>query len=86
MILMKKMIEYCSERGTVEMVGNVLPDNQPMLKLARKLGFHIKYNTEEEVMDLWLQLNPPEDDWQRQRLTGAGSEPLPSWPVSNLAP
>lgn len=70
-LLMNKLIEYCRERGTVEMVGNVLPDNQPMLKLARKLGFKTKYNLEEEVVDLWLQLNDPEDDWQRQRLAGA---------------
>lgn len=71
-MLMNKMIEYCRERGTVEMVGNVLPDNQPMLKLARRLGFRTKYNPEEEVIDLWLELNDPEDDWQRQRLAGAG--------------
>lgn len=69
-LLMQKMIDYCRQRGTVEMIGNVLPDNQPMLKLARKLGFHTKYNPEEEVTDLWLQLNDPEDDWQRQRLAG----------------
>lgn len=71
-ILMKKMIDYCRERGTVEMVGNVLPDNQPMLKLARKLGFSTRYNPEEEVMDLRLSLNDPADDWQRQRLTQTG--------------
>ncbi len=70
------MIDYCRQRGTVEMIGNVLPDNQPMLKLARKLGFHTKYNPEEEVTDLWLQLNDPEDDWQRQRLAGGAESEL----------
>ncbi|MDO3720107.1 bifunctional acetate--CoA ligase family protein/GNAT family N-acetyltransferase [Marinobacter sp. chi1] len=66
--LMQKMIDYCRERGTVEMVGNVLPDNRPMLSLAEHLGFEVKYNHEEEVMDLRLVLNEPEKDWQRERL------------------
>ncbi|PPI78599.1 GNAT family N-acetyltransferase [Marinobacter flavimaris] len=66
--LMQKMIDYCRARGTVEMVGNVLPDNRPMLQLAEHLGFEIKFNTEEEVMDLRLVLNEPEKDWQRERL------------------
>ena len=66
--LMQKMIDYCRARGTMEMVGNVLPDNRPMLQLAEHLGFEIKFNTEEEVMDLRLVLNEPEKDWQRERL------------------
>lgn len=66
--LMQKMIDYCRGRGTMEMVGNVLPDNRPMLQLAEHLGFEIKFNTEEEVMDLRLVLNEPEKDWQRERL------------------
>ncbi|WP_417565538.1 GNAT family N-acetyltransferase [Marinobacter sp.] len=66
--LMQKMIDYCRARGTMEMVGNVLPDNRPMLQLAEHLGFEVKFNTEEEVMDLRLVLNEPEKDWQRERL------------------
>lgn len=66
--LMQKMIDYCRARGTVEMVGNVLADNRPMLQLAEHLGFEVKYNVEEEVMDLRLVLNEPEKDWQRERL------------------
>jgi acetyltransferase len=66
--LMQKMIDYCRAKSTVEMVGDVLPDNRPMLQLAEHLGFEIHYNTEEEVMDLTLVLNEPEKDWQRERL------------------
>ncbi|MEQ9546430.1 MAG: GNAT family N-acetyltransferase [Marinobacter sp.] len=66
--LMQKMIDYCRSRGTVEMVGNVLPDNRPMLQLAEHLGFEVQYNMEEEVMDLRLVLNEPDKDWQRERL------------------
>jgi acetyltransferase len=66
--LMQKMIDYCRARGTAEMVGNVLPDNLPMLRLAEHMGFETRYNAEEEVMDLLLVLNEPEKDWQRERL------------------
>ncbi|MFP3978895.1 MULTISPECIES: bifunctional acetate--CoA ligase family protein/GNAT family N-acetyltransferase [Marinobacter] len=66
--LMQKMIDYCRARGTVEMVGDVLADNRPMLQLAEHLGFEIKYNVEEEVMDLRLVLNEPENEWQKERL------------------
>ena len=66
--LMQKMIDYCRARGTVEMVGDVLADNRPMLQLAEHMGFEIKYNLEEEVMDLRLVLNEPENDWQKERL------------------
>ncbi|MDX1458763.1 MAG: GNAT family N-acetyltransferase [Marinobacter sp.] len=66
--LMQKMIDYCRARGTMEMIGNVLPENRPMLKLAEHLGFEVSYNREEEVMDLRLVLNEPEKEWQRERL------------------
>ena len=66
--LMQKMIDYCRARGTVEMVGNVLPDNIPMLRLAEHLGFETRYNSGEDVVDLMLVLNEPEKDWQRERL------------------
>ena len=36
--LLEKMIRYCRSRGTGEVVGEVLPDNAPMLGLARRFG------------------------------------------------
>ncbi|UZE97569.1 bifunctional acetate--CoA ligase family protein/GNAT family N-acetyltransferase [Alkalimarinus alittae] len=66
--LMTKMIEYCKSRGTVEMIGSVLPDNKPMLRLAEKLGFESKWDPEEEVMALRLPLNVPKDEWQKEQL------------------
>ena len=41
-----------------------------MLALAKRLGFEAKYNIEEDVIDLRLQLNEPQKDWQRERLKG----------------
>ncbi|WP_020406894.1 bifunctional acetate--CoA ligase family protein/GNAT family N-acetyltransferase [Hahella ganghwensis] len=66
-VMMRKIIEYCTERGTIEMIGSVLPENRPMLALAQKLGFAIRYDDEEEVMALRLPLNTP-DEWQAERL------------------
>ena len=37
--LLEKMIRYCRARGTREIVGQVLPDNERMLGLVTKLGF-----------------------------------------------
>lgn len=55
--LMTKMISYCRERGTIEMIGSVLAENKPMQNLAKKLGFEVKWDPVEEVMSLRLPLN-----------------------------
>lgn len=72
-ILMKKMIDYCTKRGTLEMVGTVLPENLPMLRLAEHLGFTSRYDEDEESVLIRLALNEPMDDWQRERLKGGSS-------------
>ena len=40
--LMKKIIRYCKSRGTPEIVGQVLSDNEAMLNLTRRLGFDVR--------------------------------------------
>ncbi len=40
--LMEKMIRYCRSRGTQEIVGEVLADNQAMLNLTARLGFTVR--------------------------------------------
>jgi acetyltransferase len=40
--LMQKILRYCRSRGIQEVVGEVLADNQAMLKLAEKLGFAVR--------------------------------------------
>lgn len=37
--LMNKIIRYCNDRGTREIVGQILVENKAMLNLTRKLGF-----------------------------------------------
>ncbi len=56
--LMHKLIEYQKAKGTIELVGDVLSSNAPMLKMARKLGFSVNPGDETGVLGLSLSLNP----------------------------
>ncbi|SFT67880.1 bifunctional acetate--CoA ligase family protein/GNAT family N-acetyltransferase [Halomonas saccharevitans] len=67
-LLMKKMIGYCQSVGTLEMIGKIMVDNHPMRSLMKHLGFRLRYNMEEQVVDAVLRLNEPESEWQRHRL------------------
>ncbi|BBI61990.1 hypothetical protein HSBAA_32960 [Vreelandella sulfidaeris] len=67
-LLMKKMIDYCTNIGTLEMIGKIMVDNHPMRALMKHLGFKSRYNMEEQVIDAVLRLNEPESEWQRHRL------------------
>ncbi|WP_233153032.1 bifunctional acetate--CoA ligase family protein/GNAT family N-acetyltransferase [Motiliproteus sp. MSK22-1] len=67
-MLMEKMIRYCRDRGTLQILGTTLPTNLNMQRLAKKLGFDNGYNAEEEVVEMTMMLNEPKEDWQLQRL------------------
>ena len=68
-ILMSKMIDYLAkQRGVLQLTGTVLPNNGPMLKLARRLGFIEKENSSEGVVEIILSLNDPNHSWQQKRL------------------
>jgi len=66
--LMRKIIDYCRARGTLEIIGTVLPDNEPMLGLLKRLGFDTFYDPMEETVEVKLPLHAPTEQWQRQRL------------------
>jgi acetyltransferase len=59
--LLQKMIRYCRARGTREIVGQVLPDNRPMLELAHSLGFQSRFLPEDGAVEVRLSLQgaPP---------------------------
>lgn len=67
-LLMKKMIDYCTNIGTLEMIGKIMVDNHPMRALMKHLGFKCRYNMEEQVIDAVMRLNEPDSEWQRHRL------------------
>ncbi|NHZ39452.1 bifunctional acetate--CoA ligase family protein/GNAT family N-acetyltransferase [Massilia aquatica] len=55
-VLMEKLIAYCRSRGTREIVGEALPQNTRITKLARKLGFEIGKATEDGSVHMRLTL------------------------------
>ena len=68
-ILMQKMIHYLAhQRGVLQLVGSVMVNNYPMLKLARRLGFSEKENQKEGFVEIVLNLNPANQSWQTKRL------------------
>ncbi len=68
-ILMKKMIDYLTHhRGVLQLIGSVLPNNYPMLKLAKRLGFSDRENTKEGIVEIVLDLNRAKHNWQQKRL------------------
>lgn len=68
-LLMTKMINYLSiDRGVLQLFGSVMPNNHPMLRLARRLGFSEKENTKDGFIEIVLNLNEPTQSWQAKRL------------------
>ena len=55
-ILMEKLIAYCRSRGTREIVGEALPQNNRIIGLVRKLGFEVMPAGEEGVRKFRLIL------------------------------
>ncbi|RSZ59886.1 bifunctional acetate--CoA ligase family protein/GNAT family N-acetyltransferase [Massilia atriviolacea] len=55
-VLMEKLIAYCRSRGTREIVGEALPQNTRITKLAKKLGFEISKAAEDGSVHMRLPL------------------------------
>jgi len=55
--LLEKMIRYCRARGVQEIVGEVLADNNAMLALAHRLGFHRSAFPNQGVLEIRLTLD-----------------------------
>jgi acetyltransferase len=55
-VLFRKMIDYTRGRGTRHLVGQTLVENRAMQGLARKFGFKIGINSDEELVDMVLEL------------------------------
>jgi len=55
--LMQRLIEWGRSQGMVEIVGQVLSENKPMLGFIRRLGFTIHYLPDEpDVVEARLVL------------------------------
>jgi len=55
-ILMEKLIAYCRARGTREIVGEALPQNTRVIRLARRLGFIATPDAAEGTVHMSLPL------------------------------
>ena len=59
-ILMDKAVTYHRARHTAEVVCQVLAENEPMIRLARKSGFSVRYSEEDaDVIEAVLRLGTP---------------------------
>jgi acetyltransferase len=58
-LLMNRLIEIARQTGVGELVGEVLPENWPMLEMCRELGFAVTADPDEPgVMRVTKALNP----------------------------
>ena len=56
-MLLSKIIDYCRRQGTREIVGEILSENEDMLRLASRLGFALEADRETGTMRATLPLN-----------------------------
>ncbi|MFY9180521.1 MAG: GNAT family N-acetyltransferase [Venatoribacter sp.] len=66
--LMQEIEKYLTNRGVLQIVGTVLPHNTGMLKLAERLGFKMRNNFDEGVVEVGKNLNVPLHSWQKKRM------------------
>lgn len=61
-ILMRKIITYCRSRQTQRIVGSALGDNKAMAELAKKVGFVVSKDYDEDIWQLDLPLTTQAPD------------------------
>jgi acetyltransferase len=61
-ILFKKLIDYCRSRGTRELVGEALAENQAVIALTRRFGFAVTPSHGTHTVNLKLELRPLADN------------------------
>lgn len=54
--LLQKMIDYVRGQGTAQLIGCTMLENAGMANLARKLGFKVKFDRDEGLIDMTLPL------------------------------
>ena len=57
--LLERMVEYLAHRGTAQLVGECLPENDAMASLARRLGFQVVRAADGASTHLTLALRSP---------------------------
>ncbi|WP_440997507.1 bifunctional acetate--CoA ligase family protein/GNAT family N-acetyltransferase [Arhodomonas sp. SL1] len=72
-LLMQRIIDYARDRGIREIFGDVLRENQVMLKLCRELGFRRSAHADEpDVVRVTLDLQPDSATEETTATDGSG--------------
>ena len=56
-LLLKTVLDIARQQGYETIFGIVLPENEGMKHLSKKIGFQVKFNFDEKVFDLRLDLD-----------------------------
>jgi RimJ/RimL family protein N-acetyltransferase len=57
-LLLRHLIAYAREQNIRRLVGMVLPDNEAMIALARRLGFTVRYDPAQHLFRMALEITP----------------------------
>lgn len=55
-LLLTRLMRYARSKGTHRLVGVVLPENQPMLSLARAGGFEVHFDSAQGLFKISREL------------------------------
>jgi RimJ/RimL family protein N-acetyltransferase len=75
-LLIQQLIRYAREQGIHHLTGQVLPANQAMIALARRLGFTVSYEPAQHLFEISRELDVPQSTQiaaQEGVLSGASS-------------
>ncbi|MFM8466062.1 MAG: bifunctional acetate--CoA ligase family protein/GNAT family N-acetyltransferase [Oxalobacteraceae bacterium] len=61
-LLMHQLIDYFQRRGTRQLIGEALPDNQALLGLVRRFGFEMSHEPLQKIVTLRLNLQSTTDE------------------------
>jgi RimJ/RimL family protein N-acetyltransferase len=56
-LLLRQLIAYAREQNIRRLIGLVLPDNEPMVALARRHGFTVRYDPAQHLFVMSLELS-----------------------------
>jgi RimJ/RimL family protein N-acetyltransferase len=58
--LMRQLMSYAREQGVYRMTGQVMPENQAMIALARRLAFTVSYEPAQHLFQISRDLGDPQ--------------------------
>jgi RimJ/RimL family protein N-acetyltransferase len=57
-LLLRQLISYAREQHIRRLIGLVLPENEPMIALARRLGFTVRYAAGQHLFVMSREITP----------------------------